>query len=101
MAERAVVQACTRELDRRRAWWVNVHGDLAGRNGVPDLIFCHLGRFGAVETKSHRGRPTKLQAFELEQIARAGGHAIVCREINELRAVLDEIEADDQGRAAA
>lgn len=101
MAEAAVVAAVQRELDRRRAWWMNVHGSGVGRNGLPDIVFCHLGQFGAVECKAPRGRVTKLQQWELERVACAGGTAIVARSIEDVRRALDEIEAADRAREAA
>jgi hypothetical protein len=90
--ENTIVGACTRELDRRGAWWINIHGAGIGRNGIPDLLFCHLGYFGALETKSRTGTPSKLQLWELERINRAGGIGIVARTIEQLRQVLDTIE---------
>lgn len=90
--ENTIVGACTRELTRRGAYWINVHGAGVGRNGIPDLLFCHHGYFGAAETKTARGRVRKLQEWELERIVRAGGHAIVARSVEQLRQVLDHIE---------
>jgi Holliday junction resolvase len=100
MAEKSIVDACVRELDRRRAYHFNVHGHGAGRNGLPDIVACHLGRWISIECKAPRGRLRPLQIFELEQAARAGGYTLVCRDVAQLRALLDEIEAEDLAAAA-
>lgn len=99
--ENTIVGACTTELDRRGAYWVNIHGAGVGRNGVPDLLACHLGQFIAIECKQHHGRVRALQAYELERVACAGGTAIIARNIQQLRHALDEIEAADQARQGA
>lgn len=96
--ENTIVGAITRELDKRGAWHVNIHGAGVGRNGVPDILACHLGQFLAIECKQERGRASKLQEWELERVACAGGTAIVARTIDQLRDALDEIETMDQAR---
>lgn len=90
--ENTIVGAITRELTRRGAYWINVHGAGVGRNGVPDLLACHHGQFIAVEVKQRRGRVRALQTYELERVQKAGGHALVARDLTGLRAVLDQIE---------
>ena len=101
MAEAAIVAAIERELIRRRAWWINVHGSVVGRNGLPDIIAIHLGHALAIEVKQPRGRVSKLQAWELERIACAGGTAIVARSVQDVRTALDEIERDDHSGGSA
>lgn len=93
--EAAVVAAAQRLLTKRGAWWVNVHGSGTGRNGIPDILFCHRGRFGAVECKSPTGKPTRLQLHELGRIARAGGVAIVAKTTEELEQILDAIDREN------
>lgn len=92
--EQAVVNACTRLLKRRGAWHMNVHGAGAGRNGIPDILACHHGRFIAIECKSPTGNPTPLQLHELDRIRTAGGTAIVARTTTELQQILDDIDQE-------
>jgi hypothetical protein len=99
-AEKNLDQAVERLLHQRRAWAVKIHGAGVSRNGIPDWLVCHLGHFLAIEDKAPGARPTKLQAYELEQIACAGGIAIVAHHVDDVRRALDEIEADDQALAA-
>mgnify|MGYP003340110149 CR=1 FL=1 len=53
-----------------------------GRAGIPDIIFCVQGIFGAVECKAGRGTLTALQERELTKIDNAGGFTFVAREDN-------------------
>lgn len=47
--------------------------------GIPDFIICIHGRFLAIELKAENENQTSaLQDWVLEQIAEAGGMAIVC-----------------------
>ena len=94
--EAAVVNACTRLLKKRGAWHMNVHGAGTGRNGLPDLIACHHGRFIAIECKAPRGRIRPLQQHELDRITSAGGHAIVARTTTQLADILDAIDQEHQ-----
>lgn len=60
-----------------------------GRAGIPDVVFCVRGSFGAIECKAGRGKLTALQERELENIKAAGGFTFVARETN-----LDELEGE-------
>lgn len=58
-----------------------------GRAGIPDIVFCVHGIFGAIECKAGRGVLTALQERELAKIDAAGGFTFVARETN-----LDELK---------
>ena len=47
--------------------------------GIPDLIACVNGRFVGIELKKQKGKTTPLQDYNLEQIKKSGGIAIVLR----------------------
>lgn len=53
-----------------------------GRAGIPDVVFCMFGRFGAIECKAGKGQLTALQERELDNINTAGGFTFVARENN-------------------
>ncbi|CAB4189685.1 Holliday junction resolvase Hjc [uncultured Caudovirales phage] len=61
-----------------------------GRSGVPDIVACLAGKFIGIECKAGKGKPTALQARELEAIHQAGGVALLINEYNmdELREAL-------------
>ena len=47
------------------------------KSGVPDLLICCNGYFVAVEVKAENGKPSDLQLYNIEQIKKAGGIAMV------------------------
>ena len=47
------------------------------KSGVPDLLICCNGYFVAVEVKAENGKPSELQLWNIEQIKKAGGIAMV------------------------
>jgi len=67
--------------------WVTKIQQVAKR-GTPDILLCVAGVFVAIELKTDTGVLDKLQRYNLEQIARCGGIAIVLTPSN-LVATLD------------
>jgi len=53
-----------------------------GTSGVPDIVACHRGVFIGIECKAGKNKPTALQQKNLDDIAAAGGHALVINETN-------------------
>ena len=74
------------------------HGGQYGTAGIPDIIVCHNGRFIALEAKVGKNKPTKLQSATIDKIRQAGGKAAVVYSVEDVRAVLEESEADHDGR---
>ena len=78
VSERAITRTIQRHLDTLDGWWgFKVHGAGQMLNGVPDIVGCYRGRFVAIEIKRPGQRPTALQRHRLDQIASAGGVAVV------------------------
>lgn len=63
-------------LDSIGAWHFKPTTMGFGGSGVPDIIICYRGRFGAVEVKREGKMPTELQKKRMEQIALKGGKAV-------------------------
>ena len=61
---------------------------VSSRSGLPDLIACYKGNFISIEVKGE-SEVTALQKYNIEQIKKAGGQAIVAYNISE---VIDLIE---------
>lgn len=105
-----LTNAVRREIKKRReagqpVWGRKLHGSMYQRD-LPDWLFCVGGLFVVIETKhptDARARTTEGQDTTLRDIARAGGRAIVCNNIEEVRAALDRalVEAGEKGSAAA
>lgn len=90
--EAALVRRTGAELDRRGAWWLNTHGSVMGRAGLPDIIAIHRGRGLVIETKAPSGRLRPLQRHVLAQAQKAGAIAVVARTLDDVKAALDQIE---------
>jgi len=58
-------------------------------SGIPDIFLCIDGRFYAIELKAGRNNPTKLQQYVLNKIRSAGGHAEVCRSVEDVKIFLE------------
>jgi hypothetical protein len=68
------------------------HGGMYGTTGIPDIICCFRGHFVAFEVKTETGRLTKLQSVALEKINAAGGKAYKVTSLDEVRAILNDLE---------
>ena len=98
MIERDITAAIVDYLRLRGAWVLKVHGHLGQLPGVPDLIFCLRGRFGAIEVKVPQPlkTPKQIERFlapaqrqQLEAIAQAGGQALVVTDVTDVIRELD------------
>jgi hypothetical protein len=96
MAETALARRGDALLRRRGAYWINVHGTVAGDTGTPDRIACYRGIFLAIEWKRPGARLTyrasAKQRWHVGRIQAAGGIAIVADDLEHLCAVLDRID---------
>ena len=75
------------------------HGGQYGTAGIPDIVVCYKGRFIALEAKAGKNKPTKLQAATIDKIRQAGGTAAVVYSVEDVKAVLSEMEACDVRRS--
>lgn len=68
-----------RLLTEHGVWHVKFMGNHFTKAGVPDILACIGGWFWGIELKTDIGRTSLLQEYQMEQIRRAGGRAIVLR----------------------
>ena len=47
------------------------------KSGVPDLLICCNGYFVAIEVKAENGKPSELQLYNIDEIKKAGGIAMI------------------------
>lgn len=64
-----------------------------GTAGIPDIIACINGHFYGFEVKTNVGKTTKLQEATIRKILAAGGTAVVVRSVDEVKAIVDGINA--------
>lgn len=88
--EGKVKEAIKRRLFEAGIYFFMPRGTVYGRRGVPDVVGCMNGRFFAIEVKSGKNKPTKLQSMEHDFVRAAGGVVLVVNETN-LDTFMDEL----------
>lgn len=56
--------------------------------GIPDIIGCIDGMFFGLEFKRDKGRPSKLQEYNIDKIIKAGGKVCIVRTVEEALRIL-------------
>lgn len=94
MNESDIVKAIMKYLKSvPRCFCWKEHGGMYGTAGIPDIIACINGHFFGFEVKTDVGKPTKLQKATIRKIRAAGGTAVVVRSVDEVKAVVNGINA--------
>lgn len=62
----------------------------ANKNGVPDLVFMHKGKFCAIEVKAKGKLNTvsRLQQYHIDKINSNGGYAFASDSLEEVRQLI-------------
>lgn len=79
MTEKQFQNKIINYLKQHDIYHIKIWGGGFQRAGVPDLIICYEGRFIAVELKSEIGQASELQMWNIDQIIKSGGTALVLR----------------------
>jgi hypothetical protein len=58
-------------------WILKTWSNGIQREGIPDLLVCCDGYFLGIELKAPNGKPSELQLWNIDQIKKAGGIAMV------------------------
>ncbi len=64
-------------LKEENCWVLKTWSNGIQRKGVPDLLVCCNGYFIGVELKAEHGKPSELQLWNIEEIKKSGGIALV------------------------
>lgn len=77
-AEKQFENKVKKFLKDNQCWLLKYWGGAAyTKSGIPDILVCCKGRFMGVELKAPNGKPSDLQIYNLRQIDKAGGLAIL------------------------
>ena len=71
---------------------MKVHGSMYQKAGVPDILACVNSIFVAIEVKRPGGIVSPLQTYNIDEIKRNGGVAIVAYRVEDVRRELQERE---------
>lgn len=77
MTEKQFENKVKQFLKEKGCWILKTWSNGVQRDGVPDLLICCNGLFIGVELKAKKGKPSKLQLWNVNGIRDAGGIAIV------------------------
>lgn len=77
MKEKAFERKVREYLQSRGCWVLKTWSNGVQRKGIPDLIVCCNGYFMGVELKAESGKPSELQIWNIEQIRKSNGVAII------------------------
>jgi hypothetical protein len=65
-------------LKEKGCWILKYWGGAAfTKSGIPDLLVCCKGHFIGVELKAPKGKPSDLQIYNLREIDKSGGYAVL------------------------
>lgn len=80
-------------LKDRGCWYVKYFANRNTRAGVPDILACVNGCFVAIEVKAENGKPSELQKWNVEQIQKSQGYAVILypNQYNDFAAMIDAI----------
>lgn len=82
-----------RYLKSKNIYYFKYFGNAYSTSGILDLTLCVNGRFVAVELKSEKGKVSVLQEYNIKEIKRCGGIAIVLRpsEFEEFKILIESL----------
>ena len=64
-------------LKEKNCWFLKTWSNGVQRSGVPDILACFGGHFLGIELKAPNGKPSELQIYNLGEIHKSGGYAIL------------------------
>lgn len=89
-------------LKKRNIWYAKIHQTGFSRNGIPDILICHQGKFLAMEIKTPERAKTQtpLQKMEQLSIRRSGGVCEVVTSVQQAAELLLLLEGGTRAAAA-
>ena len=97
MKEKAFENKIKAYLKQQGAWHVKYFANAYTRSGIPDLICCVNGKFLAIEVKAEHGRVSELQNYQIEQIKKSGGRALIVypKDFEEFKQIVEELKNEN------
>ena len=80
-------------LKDKNCYYVKYFANRMTKVGVPDILACVNGYFVGIEVKAENGVASDLQIYNIDQIKRAGGIAVIVRpsEWDKLKSLIEEL----------
>lgn len=64
-------------LKSQNCWYVKYFANSFTKSGIPDILACVNGHFVAIEVKATTGKPSEIQIWNINEIKKSGGIAMV------------------------
>ena len=89
--EKRIENSIKQWLETNNHWYIKVQGGSNNPSaGVPDVLACVHGFFIGIEVKTPTGTTTKIQEYQIDQINKSGGIALVVTSLKQLRMELKD-----------
>ena len=100
-SEKAFEKQVKQFLKDKGCWVLKTWSNGIQRKGIPDLLVCCNGFFLAVELKAEDCHPSDLQLWNIDQIRKAHGFALVLYpdQFGQFRYLVDDLLYDRNGLA--
>lgn len=101
MREKAFEEKVKQFLQNHGCWFLKTWSNGIQREGVPDLLICCNGYFLGIELKNETGKATALQIWNIDQIRKAGGIAMVLKpaQFEEFKRLIEELQKGDNNES--
>ena len=79
MTEKTFQRKLIKLIEKNNGYVVKFNASAISKIGVPDLLACINGKFVGLEVKKENGKPSEIQLWNIEQIKKSGGIAMVVK----------------------
>ena len=79
MTEKTFQTKLIKLIEKNNGYVVKFNASAISKIGVPDLLACINGKFVGLEVKKENGKPSEIQLWNIEQIKKSGGIAMVVK----------------------
>lgn len=79
MTEKTFQSKLIKLIEKNNGYVVKFNASAISKIGVPDLLACINGKFVGLEVKKENGKPSEIQLWNIEQIKKSGGIAMVVK----------------------
>ena len=97
MTEKTFQTKLIKLIEKNNGYVVKFNASAISKIGVPDLLACINGKFVGLEVKKENGKPSEIQLWNIEQIKKSGGIAMVVKpsDYENIEKLIEKLGDDD------
>lgn len=97
MTEKSFQSKLIKLIEKNNGYVVKFNASAISKTGVPDLLACINGKFVGLEVKKENGKPSEIQLWNIEQIKKSGGIAMVVKpsDYENVKKLIEKLGDDD------